>query len=73
MTSRIANSVGISETIYGEAVLILDDTIRSGGTLREIGRALRAAGAASVYGLSVAKDAQFTQGGFGFLDREWWI
>lgn len=72
LTRRIANSVGVSEVTERDKVLILDDTIRSGGTLREIGRALRAAGAAAVCGLTVAKDARFTQGGIGFLDREGW-
>lgn len=73
LTRRIANSVGVSGVMARDQVLILDDTIRSGGTLREIGRALRAAGAAAVCGLTVAKDARFTQSGIiGFLDREWW-
>ena len=72
LTSRIANSVGISGITGGDAILILDDTIRSGGTIREIGRALRAAGAVSVCGLAVAKDARFNQGGIGFLDKKWW-
>ena len=73
LTRRIANSVGIVAATDRDKVLILDDTIGSGGTLREIGRALRAAGAAAVCGLTVAKDARFTQGGIiGFLDREGW-
>lgn len=72
LTRRIANSVGVSEVTERDKVLILDDTIRSGGTLREIGRALRVAGAAAVCALTVAKDARFTQGGSGFLDLEWW-
>ena len=72
LTRRIANSVGVSEVTARDKVLILDDTIRSGGTLREIGRALRAAGAGVVCALTVAKNARFTQGGSGFLDLEWW-
>ena len=72
LTRRIANSVGVSEVTARDKVLILDDTISSGGTLREIGRALRVAGAAVVCALTVAKNARFTQGGSGFLDLEWW-
>ncbi len=71
LTNRIAHSVGVSEITGGERVLILDDTIRSGGTLKEIARALREAGAREVYGLSVAKDAKFTNGGVG-LNKERW-
>ena len=52
-------------------VLMLDDTIGSGGTLTELARALRQAGAESVYGLSAAKDAKFTLGGID-LDRDSW-
>ena len=72
LVSRIAGSVGVTGVAGGERVLILDDTIRSGGTFREMGRALREAGAGSVCGLAVAKDARFTQGGADFLAREWW-
>ena len=71
LTDRIANSVGVSEVTDRDKVLILDDTIRSGGTLVEIARALREAGAREVNGLSVAKDAKFTNGGVD-LNKERW-
>ena len=60
---RVKDSVSIPNVPAASRVLILDDTIRSGGTLIELARALRRAGAASVYGLSAAKDAKFTFGG----------
>ncbi len=71
LISRIANSVNVIQAIPGSQVLILDDTIRSGGTLKEIARALRVAGAVAVYGISAAKDAKFTQGGVD-LNKELW-
>ena len=49
----------------------VDDTIRSGGTLKELARALRKSGATNVYGVSAAKDAKFTYGGIS-LAREAW-
>jgi predicted amidophosphoribosyltransferase len=52
-------------------VLILDDTIGSGGTIKEIARALKTAAAVEVYGLSVAKDAKFTKGGIDLAKERW--
>lgn len=71
LIERVAHSITVSGIIPGDRVLVLDDTIRSGGTLREIARALREAGVREVYGLTVAKDARFTQGGID-LDKERW-
>ena len=71
LISRVANSVSVTQAIPGSRVLILDDTIRSGGTLKEIARALRVTGAIEVYGISAAKDAKFTQGGVD-LNKEMW-
>ena len=59
---QLTNSISVSGVRSGSKVLILDDTMRSGGTLIEMARALRQAGAVSVYGLSAAKDAKFTRG-----------
>ena len=71
VVARIEGSMVASPLPQGSRVLMLDDTIRSGGTLIELSRALRQAGAERVYGLSAAKDAKFTLGGIN-LDRDSW-
>lgn len=68
---RVLDSVRVDQVKPGTRILILDDTIRSGGTIKELARALRAVGAGSIYGLAVAKDAKFTNGGMG-LDKAKW-
>ncbi len=70
--NRIASSMQISNVQPGAEVLILDDTIRSGGTFIELGRVLRLAGAAKIYGLAAAKDAKFTNGGID-LGKDSWL
>ena len=67
---RVANTMRVSDRIEGD-VLIIEDTLRSGGTLKEMGRALKQVGAQRVYGLCVAKDAKFTNGWMD-LSRERW-
>ena len=71
VAGRVAESVSIDALQEGASVLIVDDTLRSGGTAKELARALREAGASRVYGLCVAKDAKFTNGGID-LSRERW-
>lgn len=70
-TSRIVDSAQVDQVLQGARVLILDDTIRSGGTIKELARALRRAGAGSIYALAAAKDARFTNGGVQ-LDKVSW-
>lgn len=45
LIERVVHSITVQGVVPGDRVLILDDTIRSGGTLIEIARALREAGA----------------------------
>jgi hypothetical protein len=71
LIARVANSVNVEGVTPRSRVLILDDTIRSGGTLKEIARALRESGASEVYGLAVAKDARLTQGGVDLAKERW--
>ena len=71
LIERVAHSITVQGAAPGDRVLILDDTIRSGGTLVEIARSLREAGAREVYGLSVAKDAKFTNGGVDLSKERW--
>lgn len=71
VADRVRDSVQADAEIQGDA-LVIDDTIRSGGTVRDLGRALTAAGADKVYALCVAKDARFTKGGLS-LSRERWV
>ena len=71
LIARVVGSMGVDKVNPGERVIVLDDTIRSGGTLRAIGKALRESGASEVYGIAVAKDAKFTMGGVD-LHKELW-
>lgn len=71
VADRVRDSVQVDDQIRGDA-LVIDDTIRSGGTVRDLGRALKAARAGKVYALCVAKDAKFTIGGIS-LGRERWL
>ena len=68
--ARVVNTMSAPAPIKGD-VLIIDDTVRSGGTLKEVGRALKHAGAQRVYGLCVAKDAKFTNGGVDLSKERW--
>lgn len=71
VADRVRDSVQVDDHIQGDA-LVIDDTIRSGGTVRDLGRALTAAGADKVYALCVAKNAKFTNGNLN-LSRERWL
>ena len=68
---RMANSMVVESQIANADVLVIDDTLRYGGTLKEMGRALRESGARRVYGLCVAKDARGTKGGIE-LNKDLW-
>ena len=69
--ARVADSMVVNVSLDGRAVLILDDTIGSGGTMIELARAARAAGAYAVFGLGVAKDATFARGGVNLSQEQW--
>ena len=71
LIERMKNTITISGVSPNSRVLIVDDTIRSGGTLIEIARELRTKGASEVYGVTVAKDARMTYGGVD-LNKEAW-
>ncbi|MDE2940413.1 MAG: phosphoribosyltransferase family protein [Chloroflexota bacterium] len=71
LVERMKNTITISDVSPNSRVLIVDDTIRSGGTLIEIARELRANGVSEVYGVTVAKDARMTYGGVD-LNKEAW-
>jgi len=49
-------SVSNPEIILGQTVIVLDDTIGSGETMRELCRVLKGAGATCVVGLACAKN-----------------
>ena len=68
---RLSGSMAIPQIDGATTALILDDTIGSAGTMLELARALRFAGARTVAGLSVAKDAKFTRGGVSLLEEDW--
>ena len=54
-------TVGVDHGLSG-TIVVIDDLYKSGGTLREVGRACRSAGASSVLGLAITKTAKGTQG-----------
>ena len=70
MIARVANTMCVAGLVNGE-VLIVDDALGSGGTMKETARALRQAGANRVYGLCVAKDHSFIEGGLSLSPRYW--
>ena len=51
---KVRGNIETDGSVSGD-VLAIDDALESGGTMRELGRALRDAGARRVYGLCVAK------------------
>jgi predicted amidophosphoribosyltransferase len=52
---RAAFTVGEPDRVAGARVVVLDDVLAEGSTLREVARALRLAGAAEVAGLVLAR------------------
>ena len=68
--ARVANAMRVDAPVSG-TVLIVDDTLGSGGTVKEAARALRQAGARSVYGLCAAKNAKFRTGGLSLSKEHW--
>ena len=54
-------TVQVDEALSG-TVVVIDDLYESGGTLMEVARACRKAGANSVLGLTITKNAKQTQG-----------
>ena len=69
--AAISDSMRVDDDLSGARVLVLDDTIGDGGTLKEVGRALRVARAAQVYGLVVTKNARGMRGGIDQSKEQW--
>lgn len=74
--ANVSNAMTASGRVGG-GVLVIDDTLGHGNTMKEMGRALRQAGAQRVYGLCVAKDmrgiARNPDGTYGIvLSEERW-
>ena len=57
-----AESVVVDESLEGMTIVAIDDLYESGGTLNEVARACRDAGARAVLGLAMTKTAKYTQG-----------
>ena len=70
MAAHVSKTMCVDGSIKG-AVLVIDDALRSGGTMKEAARALRAASAEGVYGLCAAKNAQFTDGRIRLAKEHW--
>jgi len=71
VAGRVAGSIESEDLSGATEILVIDDVVRSGGTLRELGRALRARGAEKIIGLCVAKDAKFTKGSIDLAEDQW--
>jgi hypothetical protein len=50
----------IAESLVGHTVLVVDDVVRTGGTMDSLGWALRRAGAAAIFGVAGAKTRRNT-------------
>lgn len=61
-TQNQAGSMRAASTVQGRSVLVIDDVYTGGDTMSEACRALRAAGAARVYGLVATKTVKGTTG-----------
>ena len=66
VAGRVSNSMESDPLSLNSCVLVLDDTIGSGGTFNELSRVVRGVGAVKVFGLAAAKDAKFAKGGIDF-------
>lgn len=71
MRDNVADSMRFGDEVHGERVLIVDDVLGSGQTLREMGRALRQAGAHEVMAVCMAKDAKFTYSQLSWDKNQW--
>lgn len=56
------NTVQVSQDLNGQRIIIIDDLYESGTTIQEVARAARSAGASDVLGLTITKNAKYTQG-----------
>ncbi len=71
MRDNVVDSMRFGDEVRGERVLIVDDVLGSGETLREMGRALRQAGAQEVVAVCMAKDAKFTHSQLSWDKDQW--
>lgn len=65
------NTMVVDSSLHGKTVVVVDDVLGSSATLREVGRALREAGASNVYGVCVTKKARHTNGGLELRVERW--
>jgi predicted amidophosphoribosyltransferase len=66
---RTALAVNDPSAVAGRQILVVDDVLTEGGTMREVARALRGAGAGDVAGLVLARPAWSPAGPRGRGDR----
>ncbi|MFH0928428.1 MAG: ComF family protein [bacterium] len=59
---NIAGSFGLQGDVRGKTVILVDDVITSGATMQEIARVLREAGAAEVWGFTLARSGRKMSG-----------
>ena len=71
MMGRIKGTMLIGESLHDQRVLLVDDVLGSGGTMTELGRAAKAAGASWAAGLCGAKLARDMRGGVDLLAELW--
>ena len=65
------NTVVVDASLEDMTIVVVDDVLGSSATMREVGRALREAGAAKVYGVCVTKKARHTYGGVELKAERW--
>ena len=69
LQANVREAFAIPQDLTGKTVLIIDDIYRSGETIRELTRACRAAGAATMLSLTATKTAKFCN---GFTASDWY-
>lgn len=69
LARNVEGGYAVNEVLTGMTVLVIDDIYRSGSTLKELNRACKEAGAATVLSLTATKTAKYCN---GFTPGDWY-